>query len=110
MKLPEAFTNDSDLGMCYEKKVILNPDIFYQGNIPDQIHLIHMLLQRMKESNEINKHDFPFYQLRVRPARWEEDYGHGCICFELRWGSREMLNAITNSPLTDLTSNGDTGH
>lgn len=91
MKLPEALTSDAQLGLCYEKKVIMNPDVFLNGNLPDQIHIIHMLLQCMKESNEINKHDFPFYQLRVRPARWYEGAGQGGICFELRWGNREAL-------------------
>ena len=89
MKIPEAFTNDSDLGMCYEKKVILQEQLFFNGNLTEQVGLIHMILQCMKESNELNKHKFPFYQLRVRPTRTDER-PHG-VCFELRWGNRDEL-------------------
>ena len=96
-KLPRAFTDDSDLGMCYENKVILHEDIFLKGNIFDQSRLIERLLYCMKETNEKTKHEFPFYQIRVRPTiRDEVPLG---ICFELRWGNREMLQ--TNDPLSE---------
>jgi len=90
MKIPKAFTDDSDLGMCYEKKVIIVENVFYNGDLSDQIRLIHLLLQCMKESNQLNSHNFPFYQLRVRPSRIYEEQPEG-ICFELRWGNREEL-------------------
>lgn len=89
VKLPKAFTDDSDLGMCFEKKVIMNEQYFYQGNIEDQAKMLAKLLFCMKESNEKNAHDFPFYQLRVRPVRMQEaPFG---ICFEFRWGNRDLL-------------------
>ena len=96
MKLPEAFTNDSDLGLCYEKKVVMIGEAFFTQGIAAQVDIIHRLLQCMKESNEINKHDFPFYQLRVRPTNvYEHLTGPQGICFELRWGCREMLTPST---------------
>jgi len=98
MKIPEPFTNDSDLKMCYEKKVTLDKNIFFSGNLDIQVRLIHMLLQCMKKSSELNKHEFPFYQLRVRPTT-ENEYPYG-ICFELIWENRaesqEKENTCTN--------------
>lgn len=91
MSLPKAFTDDRDLDMCYEKKVILHESVFLEGDLNVQVEIIHKLLQCMKEWNALNKHDFPFYQLRVRPARWYEGSGQGGVCFELRWGNRKML-------------------
>ena len=101
MQLPEAFTSDAQLGLCYEKTVIMQPDVFLDGNLADQIDIIHRLLQCMQESNEVNKHDFPYYQLRVRPARWYEAGAMEGVCFELRWGNRELLpkeKDLTPSP------------
>ncbi len=88
MKLPKSFTDDCDFGMCYEKKAILHEQAFF-GDIRHSIDLIHRLLQCMKDSNNKNEYDFPFYQLRVRPTRIDER-PEG-ICFELRWGNREDL-------------------
>lgn len=88
MELPKAFTDDSDLGMCYEKKVIMNPNMFHSTVYP-QLEIIGSLLQCMQDTNKFNNHEFPFYQLRVRPTRlYEKPSG---ICFELRWGDRNLL-------------------
>lgn len=87
--MPKAFTDDSDLGLCYEKKVIMMPCVFFGGDIHYQAEIIEKLLFCMKESNEKNNHTFPFYQLRVRPTRFDERPDG--VCFELRWGSREEL-------------------
>lgn len=90
MTPPKAFTDDSDLGLCYEKKVIMNEHMFFLEPIGAKIQIITLLLQCLEDSNKINKHDFPFFQLRVRPSRFYEEYPG--ICFELRWGSKELLN------------------
>lgn len=89
MKIPEAFTDDCDLGMCYEKKVIMNDQAFF-GQLMSQVDVISLLLQSMRSCNKTNKHKFPFYQLRVRPARWYESKVEA-VCFELRWGNKEEL-------------------
>lgn len=71
----------------FEKKVFI-PEFMY-GDKDVYTKMFLMLIQCMRETNELHKKDNEFFRLTFRPTRLGECEIRDCLTFEMQWGSKD---------------------
>lgn len=74
---------------AFEKKIIANDCVYADTN--SYIYIFSLLINFMKQTNEIHGKNCEFFRLTFRPANRLDNAGMSPYVFEMRWGDRDEM-------------------